>query len=218
MYVGLKMLRDFVTVTSDTPVKKAGKILDDNQLWMLLVKDGEELVGYVTKEDVRAAMPSILISLDKKEINDLLNQLTVKDVLRKDITTVPPETEIEAAADLMYEMNLSGLAVVNSDKALIGYIDRDKMLKVLVEEMAHGQGGSRIVIEAEERTGVLYELAGIISNMKYSIISMAVFFHKHRRMIVIRVETQDSTPIVDSLRDRGYTVAGPDDFKEEWES
>lgn len=218
MYVGLKMLRDFVTVTSDTPVKEAAKILEDNQLWMLLVREGEELVGYVTKEDVRAAMPAILVSLDKQEINDLLSKLTVKSVLRKDITTVPPETEIEAAADLMYEMNLSGLAVSNDKKDLIGYVNRDKMLEVLVEEMAHGQGGSRIVIEAEERTGVLYEVAGIISNMKYSIISMAVFFHRHRRMIVVRVETQDPTPISDSLRDRGYTVASADDFKEEWES
>lgn len=218
MYVGLKMLRDFVTVTSDTLVKEAAKILEDNQLWMLLVKDNNELVGYVTKEDVRAAMPSILTSLDKEELNNLLSQLTVKNVLKENITTVPPETEIEAAADLMYEMNLSGLAVANKNKELIGYINRDKMLEVFVEEMAHGQGGSRIVLEAEERTGVLYEVAGIISNMKYSIISMSAFFHKNRRMIVVRVETEDATPISNSLRDRGYAVVGPDDFKDEWES
>lgn len=218
MYVGLKMLRDFVTVTPDTLVKEADKILEDNQLWMLLVKDGDELVGYVTKEDVRAAMPSILTSLDKHELNYLMSKLTVKNVVKKNITTIPPETEIEAAADLMYEMNLSGLAVVNSEKKLIGYINRNKMLEVLVEEMGHGLGGSRIVIEAEERTGVLYEVAGIISNMKYSIISMSVFFHRNRRMIVVRVDTEDSTPISDSLRERGYTVAGPDDFKDEWES
>ncbi len=39
MYVGLKMLRDFVKVTPDTLVKDAQKQLEDSKLWMLLVVD-----------------------------------------------------------------------------------------------------------------------------------------------------------------------------------
>ncbi|SMF00430.1 CBS domain-containing protein [Desulfovibrio gilichinskyi] len=218
MYVGLKMLKDFVTVTPETLVKDANKLLEDNQLWMLLVKEGEELIGYVTKEDVRAALPSVITSLEKHELGYLLSKLTVKDVVRKNITTIPPETDIESAADLMYEMNLSGLAVVDKEGKLIGYINRNKMLEVLVEEMGLKQGGSRIVVEAEERTGVLYELAGIISNMKYSIISTGLFFHKNRRMVVVRVDTDDPSPIIESLRERGHKVVGPDSFKNEWKS
>jgi len=216
MYVGLKMLKDFVTVTPDTLVKEADKILEDNQLWMLLVKDGEDLVGYVTKEDVRAALPSIINSLDKHELSYLLSKITVREVVRKNITMIPPETEIEAAADLMFEMNLSGLAVVDESKKLIGYINRNKMLELLVEEMGLKQGGSRIVVDVEERTGVLYEVAGIISNMKYSIISTGVFHHSSRRMVVVRVDTEDPSPIVSALRERKYLVVGPEDFMSEW--
>ncbi|WP_291325781.1 CBS domain-containing protein [Desulfovibrio sp. UCD-KL4C] len=218
MYVGLKMLKDFVTVTPETLVKDANKLLEDNQLWMLLVKEGEELIGYVTKEDVRAALPSVITSLEKHELGYLLNKITVKEVVRKSITTIPPETDIESAADLMYEMNLSGLAVVDKDGKLIGYINRNKMLEVLVEEMGLKQGGSRIVVEAEERTGVLYELAGIISNMKYSIISTGLFLYKNRRMVVVRVDTDDPSPIIELLRERGHKVVGPDSFKHEWKS
>ncbi|WP_031480892.1 CBS domain-containing protein [Maridesulfovibrio frigidus] len=216
MYVGLKMLKDFVTVTPETLVKDADKLLEDNQLWMLLVKDGEDLVGYVTKEDVRAALPSIITSLEKHELNYLLDKITVKDVVRKTITTIPPETDIEAAADLMFEMNLSGLAVVDEDEKLIGYINRNKMLEVLVEEMGLKHGGSRIVVEAEERTGVLYELAGIISNMKYSIISTGLFYHKSRRMVVVRIDTEDPAPVISALKERGHKVVGPSDFMSEW--
>lgn len=216
MYVGLKMLKDFVTVTPDTLVKEADKILEDNQLWMLLVKDGEDLVGYVTKEDVRAALPSIINSLDKHELSYLLSKITVREVVRKNITMIPPETEIEAAADLMFEMNLSGLAVVDKNKKLIGYINRNKMLELLVEEMGLKQGGSRIVVDVEERTGVLYEVAGIISNMKYNIISTGLFHHNNRRMIVVRVDTADPSPIISALRERKYLVVGPEDFMAEW--
>ncbi|WP_432738023.1 CBS domain-containing protein [Maridesulfovibrio sp. FT414] len=218
MYVGLKMLKDFVTVTPDTLVKEADKILEDNQLWMLLVKENDNLVGYVTKEDVRAAMPSVISSLDKHELSYLMSKISVREVVRKNITTIPPETEIEAAADLMFEMNLSGLAVVDENKKLIGYINRNKMLELLVEEMGLKQGGSRIVVDVEERTGVLYEVAGIISNMKYSIISTGLFHHDNRRMVVVRVATEDAEPIVKAIRDRGYKVVGPEDFMDEWKS
>ncbi|WP_320170985.1 CBS domain-containing protein [Maridesulfovibrio sp.] len=218
MYVGLKMLKDFVTVTPDTPVREADKILEDNQLWMLLVKDGDELIGYVTKEDVRAALPSVINSLDKHELNYLISKVTVREVVHKNITTIPPETEIEAAADLMFEMNLSGIAVVDENKKLIGYINRNKMLEVLVEEMGLKQGGSRIVIDVEERTGIIYEVAGIISNMKYSIISTCVFNHRNRRVVVVRVATEDPTPIIASIRERGYKVVGPEDFMDDWKS
>ncbi|WP_027723136.1 CBS domain-containing protein [Maridesulfovibrio zosterae] len=218
MYVGLKMLRDFVTVTPDTLVKDADKILEDNQLWMLLVKDRDVLVGYVTKEDVRAALPSVINSLDKHELSYLLSKISVREVVRKNITTIPPETEIEAAADLMFEMNLSGLAVVDENKKLIGYINRNKILELLVEEMGLKQGGSRIVVDVEERNGVLYEVAGIISNMKYSIISTGVFHHRNRRMVVVRVATEDPSPIIDAIKERGYKVVGPEDFMDEWKS
>lgn len=118
----------------------------------------------------------------------------------------------------MFEMNLSGLAVVDDNKQLIGYINRNKMLELLVEEMGLKQGGSRIVVDVEERSGVLYEVAGIISNMKYSIISTGVFQHHNRRMVVVRVATEDAGPIVEAISERGYKVVGPEDFMNEWKS
>lgn len=217
MYVGLKMLRDFVTVTPKTLVRDADKLMEDSKLWMLLVKDGDELVGYVRKEDIRAALPSIMTSLEKHEINYLMSKLTVEKIIRKDITTISPETEIEAAADLMYEMNLAGLAVVNESNKLLGYINRSVMLDVLSEEMGHREGGSRITIEVEDQPGVIYEVAGLISNMKLSIISTGTFYHDDRRIVVVRVATEDASPVAAALQERGYKVVGPTDFMQEWQ-
>ncbi len=217
MYVGLKMIRDFVTVTPKTLVKDAIKALDQSQLWMLLVLDQGKLVGYVRKEDLAAALPSIMTTLEKHELNYLMSKLTVEKVVRKDIKSVAPETEIEAAADLMYEMNLAGLAVVDHQGKLLGYINRTVMLEVLVEEMGHREGGARITFETEERPGVLYEVAGIIAGMGKSIISTGTFFHDNRRLVVVRVATDDPSPIAAALQDRGYRVVGPQDFMSEWE-
>jgi acetoin utilization protein AcuB len=217
MYVGLKMLRNFVTVTPKTPVLEAQKLLDQSRLGMLLVVDGGRLMGYVRPEDLSAALPSIMTSLDKHEIKYLMAKLTVERIVRRDIKTIAPETEIEAAADLMFEKNLAGLAVVDHQGALIGYINRSVMLDVLVEEMGHREGGSRITIEATDRTGVLFEVAGVITGMGLSIISTGTFFHDGKRIVVVRVDTRDASPIAAALQERGFKVVGPMDFMHEWQ-
>lgn len=217
MYVGLKMLRNFVTVTPKTPVLEAQKLMDQSGLGMLLVVEGGRLMGYVRPEDLSAALPSIMTSLDKHEIKYLMSKLTVERVIRRDIKTVAPETEIEAAADLMFEKNLAGLAVVDHQGALIGYINRSVMLDVLVEEMGHREGGSRITFEAQDRPGVLHEVGGVIAGMGLSIISTGTFFHGGKRIVVVRVDTRDASSVAAALQERGYRVMGPMDFMHEWQ-
>ncbi|NCC24386.1 MAG: CBS domain-containing protein [Deltaproteobacteria bacterium] len=217
MFVGLKMLRGFETVTPHTKVRDAEKLLDESGLWMLLVLDDDELVGYVRKEDISAAMPSLVTSLDKHEINYLLAKLTIAKIMRRDIVTVNPEMEIEAAAALMHEKNLAGLAVVNNFGKLVGYINRTVMLDVLVEEMGYRQGGSRIAFEVADRPGVIREVSGIIADMGHSIISTGTFFHNNSRMVVIRVAIEDPSALAAALQERGYKVVGAMDFMNEWE-
>ncbi|MGE4552069.1 MAG: CBS domain-containing protein [Desulfovibrionaceae bacterium] len=216
MFVGLKMLKNFVTTTPKTLVKDAERLMEQSKLWMLLVLDGEKLVGYVRAEDIARAMPSLATSLSRHELGYLLDRLTLDKIMRKDIATVAPEVEIEAAAQVMYERNLAGLAVLQGDR-LIGYINRSVMLDVLVEEMGYRQGGSRISVEVEDRQGILYEMAGIVSRMGHSIISTGTFYHNGRRIIVLRVACTDPSPIAAALQEHGYRVVGAMDFMEEWQ-
>jgi len=43
-----------------------------------------------------------MTSLEKHEVKYLMARLTVDKIIRKDIKTIPPETEIESAADMMF--------------------------------------------------------------------------------------------------------------------
>ncbi len=218
MYVGLKMLKrkDFVTVTPETLVAEAEKLLLKNRLWMLLVEEDGHLVGCVTKEAVKEALPSRVTSLSKHEINYLLCKLKVREIYSPEVPSVRPETEIEEAARLMYDNDWPGLAVTDQKRHLLGYINRSVMLQVLVEEMGLLQGGSRIVFEVEERRGVIHEVSGIISGMSISIISTATFYHDSRRMVVLRVATPDPGEIIKALEGRGYAMVGPETFAAEW--
>lgn len=216
MYVGLKMLTDFVTITPETKVKEADRLLEKERLWMLLVKDGDKLAGYVSKEDVRKALPSDATTLERHELNYILTKLTVGKIMRTDLTTVPPETEIEEAAEIMYRKNISGLAVTDVDNNLLGFINRNVMLDVLVEEMGLRQGGSRIVFEVEDRVGVIHEVSGVIHEMGISIISTGTFFHNGTRIVVFRVQAEDPTPVAKRIHELGYKLLGPESFKDSW--
>ena len=217
MFVGLKMLKNFIAMPPDALAEDALRLMEEQLSQMLFVLREGKLVGYVRLEDIKAAMPSLMTGLDKHEINYLLSKLTVDRIMRKDITPIPPETEIESAAMLMHDKHLAGLAVVNPNGDLIGYINRTVMLAVLAEQMGFGQGGSRIVFEVEDRPGVLKEVAGIIDALGYSIISTGTFTHKTRRMVVIRVDTPNPSSIAAALQKTGYDVVGPEDFKHEWQ-
>ncbi len=216
MFVGLKMLKDFATITPDTLMMEADRILSETKLWMLMVLEGKRYMGAVIKEDVRSTLPSPATTLSRHELNYLLNKMTVSKIIKKDIPTVMPEAEIEAAAKIMFDHNLAGLPVLDSSDRLVGYIDRNIMLDVLVEEMGLAQGGARIVFEIEDRKGVIAEVSSLIFNMGISIISTATFFHKDSRMVVFRVQTGDQGPIVKELVNLGYKVVGPEDFRSEW--
>lgn len=216
MYVGLKMLKDFHPVTPKTPLAEAKKILEKDEYWMLLVKDGEKLVGYVRHEDLSAALPSMLSTLERHEALYLISKLTVEMVMRKDITTVPPSMEIEKAAQIMRDKNVAGLGVVDSEGRLIGYINRTVMLEVLVEEMGLELGGSRIVFEVQDRTGVIREVAEVIASLGVSILSTSTFFHAGRRMVVIRVDAADDAEVRKGLEARGYVLETADNFASEW--
>lgn len=219
MYVGLKMIKkkDLATITRETLVMDAEKLMNNERLWLVLVLDGEKLVGCVRKEDVLEALPSRATTLSKHELNYVLSELTVEKIVNKDVPTIRPEATIEEAARKMDEENRSGLAVVDENKRLLGYINRTVMLEVLVEEMGLAQGGSRIVLEVEDRKGVLKEVSTLIADMGISILSTSTFYHDGRRMIVLRVGTTNTDPIKFALTERGYAIVTADTFRSEWE-
>jgi acetoin utilization protein AcuB len=116
----------------------------------------------------------------------------------------------------MAREGVPGLAVVDSEDRLLGYINRSIMLEVLVEEMGLHRGGKRFAIAFEDRPGVMAEVAKIISDMGMNFVSAASFYRNDTCILVFRVQADDLTPIFSALKSRGYNVVGPDYFSKEW--
>ncbi|MGE4506966.1 MAG: CBS domain-containing protein, partial [Desulfovibrionaceae bacterium] len=187
------------------------------KLWKLLVLDDSgRLLGYVRKNDIARALPSLVTSLDRHEINYLLSKLTIDKIMRTNMEVIAPEATIEEAAQKMYDEDLAGLAVVDAAGDLIGYINRSVMLSLFVEEMGMLEGGSRIVFSVVDKPGILADVSGMIADLEIGIISTGTFFHNGERMVVIRVATDDPSPVEKVITDAGYRVVGPKDFEQDW--
>lgn len=216
MYVGLKMIRDLVSVMKDTLITEANRLMEEHKLWMLPVVEDDKLIGYIHKEDVHTALPSPATMLSKHELPEAMSNIFVSDFLRKDLLTVTPEMEIESAAEIMAKHDLPGLAVVNAEGNLVGYINRSVMLDVLVEELGLHRGGARFAIEFKDRPGVMAEVSNMIAEMGLNFVSAASFLHDDKYILVFRIQTDDLNPVFEELKKREYTIVGPEQFASEW--
>ncbi len=128
------MTRDVITIAPNTKLPEAHRLMMDKKIRRLpVVKDGQ-LVGIVTRGDVREAEPSDASSLNIWEINYLLSKLDIERIMTKDPITISEDATIGEAARLMMEKKISGLPVVNNRGKLVGIVTESDIFRLVVQE------------------------------------------------------------------------------------
>ncbi len=115
------MTERLITITSQTTLPEAQRLMTEHKIRRLPVMDGDKLVGIVTLGDIREAKPSDATTLSKYELNYLIDRLTAKDFMTSNPITVDPDDTLGEAARRMVEHRVGGLPVVHRDK-LVGII------------------------------------------------------------------------------------------------
>jgi CBS domain-containing protein len=126
------MTPDPVTVSPETTMRLAQKIMLEHGFRRLPVVQHNRVVGIVTHGDIREAEPSDASSLSIYEINFLVGKLDVKEIMTRRPVTVSPDAPIAVAAQLMLEHKIGGLPVVEGDR-LVGIITETDICRLLVE-------------------------------------------------------------------------------------
>src|SRR5499427_8686232 len=84
-----------ITVSPDTTVFEARRLMLKERIRHLLVTEDRRLVGIVTDRDIRLNLPSQATSLSMWEVNYLLARLTVGQVMTKTVVITGPDGERE---------------------------------------------------------------------------------------------------------------------------
>ncbi len=128
------MSREVVTVSPETTLPEAHRLVMEKRIRRLpVVKDGK-LVGIVTRSDIRGAQPSSATVLNVWELNYLLARLKVEEIMTPNPHTVSPEATIGEAAQVMLEHKIGALPVVEKDGQVIGIITESDIFSMVVKE------------------------------------------------------------------------------------
>ena len=141
------------------------------------------------------------------ELNYLLSRLQVKEAMTKDLYTISPDATIEEAALIMRENNVGALPVVENGK-LVGIITESDIFDAFIDLMGLRKTGTRVVIDVENRLGVLAEVTEIVKAHGVNIISLACQAREDGASgeVVLRLDTQNPKNLLGDLEKRGYRV------------
>ena len=202
------MTKNPITVESDTLVLDAQKIMRENNIRRLPVVDKGKLKGIITKHDLLEAAPSPATSLSIHELNYLLSKMKVKEIMKKDPFTVPPDMPFEEALRIGQEKKIGSFPVVENGK-LVGIATESDLVRFLTRALGIKEEGSRITIEG--LGGKLTDLEKIISivNQHQTVILSMISLPRPEKkdwMIVLRLKTSSLDPIVKDFKKAGLNV------------
>ncbi len=209
MFVANRMTKNPITVEPSTPVNDAAKLMKRRNIRRLPVVDNGQLVGIISDRDIMRVAPSPATTLSRFEIASLLDKITVAEIMAKDVVSLPDTATIEDAALLMYNEKLSGLPVVSSVGAVVGIITETDVFKTFVDVMGLAEGKTRITLVAEDKVGVVKELAGIIADAGFNIDSMVTCKQAATAgysEIVLRLDADDVEDIIAKMKEKGYSI------------
>lgn len=210
MYVDRVMHTELVTVTPDTSLARAREILDQRQIWHLLVINTKnELIGLLSDRDVKKNWASPANTLSTHELGYLLAKLTVETVMVRKIVTITPDTTIERAAWIMQQNRINALPVVENGKP-VGIITSTDVMGVLLEAIGideEGESTRLVVLVDRDRIGFMAEMSQILKTEQINIRSLFSWpdkAHPGIHHIVIRVPASDGERAVSALKTGGF--------------
>jgi len=202
------MTKNPITVESDTLVLDAQKIMRENNIRRLPVVDKGKLKGIITKHDLLEAAPSPATSLSIHELNYLLSKMKVKEIMKKDPFTVPPDMPFEEALRIGQEKKIGSFPVVENGK-LVGIATESDLVRFLTRALGIKEEGSRITIEGlGGKLGDLEKIISIVNQHQTIILSMISLPRPEKKdwMIVLRLKTSSLDPIVKDFKKAGFNV------------
>jgi acetoin utilization protein AcuB len=209
MLVENRMKRDPITISPETGILEASRLLRQHKIRHLPVVRGGRLVGILTDRDLKRVSPSPATSLSVYEVNYLLDKLEAKEVMIKQVVTVTPRTTIEDAARLLLTHKIGSLPVVDGE-VLVGIITETDVLEALVEAMGIRGSCSRVEIVVEDTPAALYAIGDIVRERAGDIASImtarATYRGEERKVLIVRIETDDPEETVKAIEKAGYPV------------
>lgn len=201
------MTKDVVTVTTETSMLKASKLIKEHDIRRLPVVDAaRKVVGIVSDWDIKDASPSKATTLDMHELYYLLSEIKVKDIMTPNPITVNHLDTVERVALLMQEQGIGALPVINDEGILEGIITDHDVFKVLVDITGVRHGGLQIALAVEDLPGSMRPIFDLIRTYNASLVTMLTSdsnVGENMRVVYLRIrpmERSEENNLVEAMK------------------
>ena len=127
-----------ITITPQTTLPEAHRLMDEHYIRRLPVIKQGKLVGIVTRGDIRQAQASNATTLSVYELNYLLDQIPAKEFMAYRPITISPDAPIAEAARIMLQYKIGGLPVIENGE-LVGIITETDFCRLLILQPEHAE-------------------------------------------------------------------------------
>ena len=195
MRVGEIMNKEPITISPETRVGQALKLMQQHQIRHLPVIEEGFMVGWISARTLREVL-----------LASMLEVITVGDVMVEAPFSVTPETSVEEAARLVHEHKIGGMPVLDGEK-LVGVITVNDLLSAFINMLGLLRSSSRLDLLLDTKPETLEEASRLIQTNGGKIINIALGPSKNnKRCYFFRLEKCDLEPIIATLKDQGYQV------------
>jgi CBS domain-containing protein len=140
------MSKNIVSVSADDSLDTVDDIMDLGNVRHLPVVKAGELVGIVSQRDLLRASLSSISNMGLGQKKAFLNSVKIKEVMARDVITIPPDTTIQETAEIMADRKIGCLPIVDQGQ-LVGMITETDLLHYIAEK-----GRARRARAARSRT------------------------------------------------------------------
>ena len=122
------MMSNPVTLKPGDTLDLANDIISLGRIRHIPVVEDGQLVGLLSERDLMGAAATKIFQLKQKRKSALLKTVLIKDVMKKRVISVKPDTPIKDAAHLMADKKIGCVPVVESG-TLVGLLTTTDILR-----------------------------------------------------------------------------------------
>jgi acetoin utilization protein AcuB len=208
MFIRDVMTTNVVTIPSSTSLADARRIMDAHRIRRLPVVDKGRLVGVVSRDGLDKAGPSKLTTFSMHELSYLLTKITVREIMKTDLVTVPPDATVEEAVALAQAKKVGTLLVVDAGRLVGITTTNDFFYKIANPILGIDEPGIRFSVHKWREIGDLQKILGIIAQFHAEIVTIYTMPHPDtgENDFVAHLRASDPVGLMDELRRSGYEV------------
>lgn len=199
------MTKDVITTTIHTTVREANNLMCKKRIRHLPVVDEDQhVVGIFTEHDVFQA-------LDKSDDEEKsVMQHPVASYMTEDVISAHPDEFVEDLATIFYDYRIGIVPIIDKQK-LVGIITRSDLLYTLIQLTGAHQPSSIIQVQVDNQSGMLADVAAIISKKRVNITSVLIYPGEtdDTKTLLFRVQTMNPHSIAKDMVVSGYHVLWP---------